>query len=791
MKHSAKSLIFILLLCISRVFGQAPEIEWQNTIGSNGDDILCTIKSTEDGGYIIGGYSGGGIYGDKTVGNNGFTDFWILKLNSVGDIIWQKGIGGNSTDILTTLENTNDGGIILGGYSHSGISGDKTEANITGSFDYWIVKLDVFGNIEWQNTIGGAGNDELYALKPTSDGGYILGGRSNSPATADKSEASDEYYDFWVVKVDSLGIIEWENTVGGAEYDYLYSIIATPDNNYLVAGWSNSPVSGDKTDGGYLTGGTGDYWFLKLDFLGNIIWQNAIGGDQSDWLYDIIPGSNNGYVLSGYSNSSISGDKTAERCDNDPVIFNDYWIVKTDDLGIVEWQNAIGGLAEDRPLGIHGADSGYVVGGYSYSGISCDKTDPNIGFMDYWVMKLDTVGDIEWQKNIGGWTDDVLIAVDTIADGGYIIGGYSDSPATGDKTEDNIGGIDFWIIKLAGNCTPILYYADEDGDGYGNSFSGISSCVSLAGYVLDSTDCDDENSLINPGLSEICNEIDDNCNFEIDEDLITTTYYFDSDSDGYGNALIYIIACFGTPPLGYTLDNTDCDDANLLIHEPILFYFDFDEDLYGDSLNSAFFCSMFAPVGYVTNNLDCNDSNNFINPLSNEICNNADDNCNTEIDEGLPTQTLFIDADNDNFGNYLIDTITCFFEIAGYVSDNTDCDDSNPFVYPDAPEILDGLDNDCNQLIDEGVGINGLEGENAISIYPNPVNDKIILSINTQFNTNSSSYISICDLSGKNILQIEIKLSETEIDVSQFIAGIYFVKVMVDGNHFVQKLIIE
>lgn len=305
MKQSLKCLFFIFLCCVSRGFGQAPEIEWQNTIGSNGDDILCTIKSTEDGGYIIGGYSSGGIYGDKTVGNNGFTDFWILKLNSVGDIIWQKGIGGNSTDILTTLENTNDGGMILGGYSNSGISGDKTEANITGSYDYWIVKLDVLGNIEWQNTIGGAGNDELYALKQTVEGGYILGGRSNSPATADKSESSDVYDDFWIIKVDSLGIIEWENTIGGAEYDYLYSILATEDNNYMIAGWSNSPVSGDKTDAGYDTGGTGDYWFLKLDSLGNILWQNAIGGDQSDWLYDIIPGSNNGYVLSGYSSSSV------------------------------------------------------------------------------------------------------------------------------------------------------------------------------------------------------------------------------------------------------------------------------------------------------------------------------------------------------------------------------------------------------------------------------------------------------------------------------------------------------
>ncbi len=449
--------------------------------------------------------------------------------------------------------------------------------------------------------------------------------------------------------------------------------------------------------------------------------------------------------------------------------------MKTDELGVIEWQNAIGGSSEDRPLGIQVADSGFIVGGYSYSGISCDKSDSNIGFTDYWIVKLDTVGNIEWQKNIGGWTDDVLIEVDTVGDGGYILGGYSISPATGDKAEDNIGGIDFWIIKLEGNCTPITYYADNDDDGYGNSLSAISSCYVPVGYVTDSTDCNDENIFIHPGLSEICNEIDDNCNFEIDEDLITTTYYFDSDGDGYGNPLIYISTCFGTPPIGYTLDNTDCDDSNLLIHELILFYFDFDEDLYGDSLNSAFFCSMFAPAGYVTNNLDCNDSNNFINPLSNEICNNADDNCNIEIDEGLPTQTLFIDADDDNFGNYLIDTITCFFEIAGYVPDNTDCDDTNPLIYPGAEEILNGIDDDCNLLIDEVLEINNVLAA-LIKIYPNPAND----ILNIEYSGAKLISFEILNAVGEKVLSGEINNSQITIDISKLAGGVYFFRVTND-----------
>ena len=286
------------------------------------------------------------------------------------------------------------------------------------------------------------------------------------------------------------------------------------------------------------------------------------------------------------------------------------------------------------------------------------------------------------------------------------------------------------------------YFADLDEDGFGDFLNDSLACNLPVGYNSDSTDCNDLNAEINPSASETCNEIDDNCNFTIDEGLTIYTYYVDADGDDFGDSEIFINSCF--------------------------------EEI----------------TGYVSDSSDCNDANNLIYPGAIEICDYFDNDCNGIIDDNLTYIHSFEDADGDNYGNIEVDSLSC--EIPdGFVEDDSDCDDTNPFIYPDAPEVLDGVDNNCNEVIDEGFNsIETLSGL-AIKIYPNPARNKMILSIDNQFNINSSSYISICDISGKNILQIEIKISESEIDVSEFASGIYFVNVIVDRNQFVQKLIIE
>jgi hypothetical protein len=264
----------------------------------------------------------------------------------------------------------------------------------------------------------------------------------------------------------------------------------------------------------------------------------------------------------------------------------------------------------------------------------------------------------------------------------------------------------------------VTYYADVDGDGFGNAAVSVSTCDGApVGYVVDNTDCDDAqllyadldndtygagvpvacgvasnndcndgNAAINPGAAEVCNGIDDNCNGLTDDGLVFVTYYADVDGDGFGNAAVSVSTCDGAP-VGYVVDNTDCDDAQLL-------YADLDNDTYGAGVPVA--------CGVASNN-DCNDGNAAINPGAAEVCNGIDDNCNGLTDDGLVFVTYYADVDGDGFGNAAVSVSTCDGAPVGYVVDNTDCDDNNAAINPAAIEICNGIDDDCNGLTDDNV----------------------------------------------------------------------------------------
>jgi hypothetical protein len=448
----------LLLLSTSNVFSQ--EIEWQNTIGGSGDDLFTSIQQTADGGYILGGYSSSNISADKTENGLGVYDYWIVKTDSAGNILWQNTIGGSETDQLQSIKQTSDGGFILGGSSDSNISGDKTE-NCLGGTDYWMVKTDAMGTIQWQNTIGGSGYEYLFSIEQTTDGGYILGGYSSSNISGDKSENSIGGNDYWIVKTDSTGNVQWQNTIGGSSSDILYSINQTTDEGFILGGYSLSNITGDKTENNL---GGRDYWIVKTDSTGNIQWQNTIGGSSNDQLQSIKQTTDGGYILGGYSESYISGDKTENSMGG-----VDYWIVKTDSTGTIQWQNTIGGSLKDYLLSLEqSTDGGYVCVGYSESYFSGDKTENILGGWDYWIVKTDGAGNIQWQNTLGGNTDDFTYSIVQTIDGGFILGGNSDSNISGDKTEISLGvGGDYWIVKLTTNYNLIngKLYADLNSNG--------------------------------------------------------------------------------------------------------------------------------------------------------------------------------------------------------------------------------------------------------------------------------------------------------------------------------------
>lgn len=261
-----------------------------------------------------------------------------------------------------------------------------------------------------------------------------------------------------------------------------------------------------------------------------------------------------------------------------------------------------------------------------------------------------------------------------------------------------------------------IYFEDADGDSFGDPTSTISFCTLPFGYVSNNTDCDDNNSLISPLGTEVCNLLDDNCNGSVDEG-VQTIFYLDFDNDGFGNGNSTTLAC--SQPLGYSSNSIDCndnsavaypganelcnlqdDDCDLLVDENAnsTFYLDMDSDGFGNIDITTTGCT--PPPGYVINSADCNDASFITNPLAFELCNTIDDNCNTLIDEGVQL-AFYLDADGDTFGGNIY-VIGCTAP-SGFVSNNADCNDASIFINPMTPEVCNSIDDNCNIQIDEGV----------------------------------------------------------------------------------------
>lgn len=452
------SLYIILFLSSIHIISQ--NIQWQNTIGGSNYELLYSIEMASDGNYILGGYSFSNISGDKNENSRGGNDYWITKIDdNSGGILWQKTIGGNGFDHATSTRETRDGGYILGGYSNSDKSREKTE-NSRGGDDYWVVKLDSNRNVVWDKTYGGTGVDRLWSIIETDDGGFLMGGESNSNISGDKNENSRGLSDMWVIKTDVNGDIEWQKTYGGSNIDYLESIVKSNNGGYILAGVSTSDISGEKTEN---SRGYGDYWILKIDSLGNIVWQRTIGGNNGDYARFIQSTSDGNYIIGGDSMSNISGEKTEDAICNSI----DIWIIKIDNDGQILWDKTLGGDSTEWMQIIRETnDNGFVVGAMSHSDISGYKTESSRGDRDYWIVKLDEFGNVEWDKTLGGNDIDQPTSLVQAIDGSYVIGGWSSSNISGDKNENSNGLWDYWIVKLKMNSSD---YSPQ-------SYSSITIC---------------------------------------------------------------------------------------------------------------------------------------------------------------------------------------------------------------------------------------------------------------------------------------------------------------------------
>ena len=427
-------ILLVLFTSCTTAFSQ-PLIEWQKKLGGSDLDEGTTIRQTSDGGFVFVGTTASSD-GD-VVGIHGLYDAWVVKLSSSGSIEWKKSLGGSASDAATSIRQTSDGGYIIAGNTMSN-NGDVTGNH--GMHDAWIVKLSADGNIVWQKTLGGPRNDMAYSVEQTFDGGYIVAGSSDSAGGDVAFNHGQE--DFWVVKLSSAGSIQWEHSYGGSNRDIAAVVIQTADSGYLVGGGTQSS-DGDVT----FNHGNKDVWLVKITATGNMSWQRTYGGSVNDLCgWEDNPGglkqtSDGGYIFAGWTNS-LDGDVTFNHGDYD------MWVVKLFPTGAIDWQYTYGGSLDDQSSSIQQtADGGYIVAGVE------ESTDGNVtgnhGGYDYWLVKLNSAGILQWQKAMGGsalYLGDCAFSVQQTSDLGYIVGGYSLS--TDGDAPGGHGDYDFWAVKV-------------------------------------------------------------------------------------------------------------------------------------------------------------------------------------------------------------------------------------------------------------------------------------------------------------------------------------------------------
>ena len=417
MKNLICTSLFFLLM-VSCLNGQ--NITINHSYGGSGVDNLRDFISTSDGGCLLAGTTSSPD-GDISNGTYGYVDYWIVKTDVNGVVEWEKNYGGSDFDYLESIIQTTDGGYMLGGRARSS---DGDVGGTGGRYDYWIVKTDSNGNIEWEKDYGSLQWEELSSVIQTADGGYLIGGHSEE-ASGDVS-GNNGNDDYWIVKIDVLGNIEWEQNYGTATNEIMKEMIQTTDGGYMLGGSTVGSTSSD-------------YWMVKIDANGNVEWSQYYG-ENSEGLETFIQTNDGGYLLCGWVivNGNYNGLSS--------------WVVKIDANGNIEWDQTYGGSERDYLRAITQLDDGnYLLAGSTQSSdgdIGDNNSTSSIHRYDAWVIKTDVNGNIEWSQNYGGTKSDGFEKIIIDSNGNYVLAGTSNSDDI--DVTNNSGSTDFWFVKIEG-----------------------------------------------------------------------------------------------------------------------------------------------------------------------------------------------------------------------------------------------------------------------------------------------------------------------------------------------------
>jgi hypothetical protein len=416
--------------------------------GGSADDVVYSGGQTNDGGYIAAGYTESSNSGTLTgLINYGSKDGWVFKLNSYGDIIWQKLFGGIDEDIIYDIQQTPDGGYVGIGHSSSSNSGTFGGVYNNGSnqtFDLWVFRLDANGGMIWQKLLGGSSSDEGVAIDQTSDGGFIISGYASSS----NSGTLTGFYnnggkDVWILKLNSSGMTEWQQLYGGSADDFASDILEDPDGAILVASTSYSSNSGTLL--GTFSYGGADYWVLRLSSNGQIIWHRLLGGDMDD-VCNAAEWRCGRYALLGTSSSSDTGILTGYYSNG----LTDAWLISMDDAGTIMWEALLGSIMEEeaRSLSILPEFEYHAIsfGGSRFLGVQLGE--------EYWFYTLDCNGPFLYERLYGGNGDEAILKAMTTLNETILLG-CTDSSNSGTLLGlYNNGQKDAWILKVDGNGNP-------------------------------------------------------------------------------------------------------------------------------------------------------------------------------------------------------------------------------------------------------------------------------------------------------------------------------------------------
>ncbi len=421
-------MLLSILVC-SRVVisvSASPEM-WTQTYG-NGKEVGYSLVETSDGGFAIAGDAGSFGAGDG--------DFWLVKTDVNGNMEWNQTYGGVGYESAKALINTSDGGFALAGNKHYSDYWDC---------DFWLVKTDSYGNMKWNKTYGGSGFDSANSLIETSEGGYVLAGTTSSFGAGET--------DFWLVKTDSQGNMQWNQTYGGADFETSTSLVSTSDGGYALAGGRTG-----------LEGGvTGFYPFdntvilVKTDAYGNMVWKQSYGENLGfKDAYALVTTSDGGFVLGGYVPDSDG--------------YSDFWLIKTDSNGNMEW---------DKRYGMGGDEKAYSLvqtsdGGYALAGLASGALD-NEAYLDSWMVKTDAYGNEIWRQTYAETGDQYIYSIVETADAAFALVGWRTYTYAGPpylwilKTDEfgNIPEFSSWIILplFLGSAFVMVFFKKKNGFG--------------------------------------------------------------------------------------------------------------------------------------------------------------------------------------------------------------------------------------------------------------------------------------------------------------------------------------